>query len=82
MENVTSLFKKGRRQKAENCRPVCAIAVIGKKLESIMKEVVTSQRILIQSGRVNMVFMKRKLRLANLLEFFEDVTSRAIKENQ
>ena len=36
--NVTPLFKKGGRQKAGNYRPVSLTSVVGKMLESIIKE--------------------------------------------
>ena len=35
---VTPLFKKGSRQKAGNYRPVSLTSVVGKMLESIIKE--------------------------------------------
>eukprot|EP00061_Rhincodon_typus_P017434 g46127.t1 len=36
--NMTSLFKKGVRQKTENYRPISPALVVGKILESIVKD--------------------------------------------
>ena len=39
--NVMPLFKKGERQKVGNYRSVSLTSVVGKLLESIIKEVIT-----------------------------------------
>ena len=78
--NVTPLFKKRGREKMGNYRPVSLTSVVRKILESIIKEAVNEH---LESGdRIGPSqhgFTKEKLCLTNLLEFFEDVTSRVDK---
>ena len=75
--NVSPLFKKGGRKKTGNYRPVSLTSVLGKLLESIVKDFITQHLegsdIIRQSQHG---FTKGKSCLTNLLEFFEDVTSR------
>ncbi|PJG57315.1 hypothetical protein [Aeromonas cavernicola] len=40
--NVTPLFKKGGREKTGNYRPVSLTSVVGKMLESVIKDVITA----------------------------------------
>uniref|UniRef100_A0A4W3J856 Reverse transcriptase domain-containing protein n=1 Tax=Callorhinchus milii TaxID=7868 RepID=A0A4W3J856_CALMI len=68
--NVTPLFKEGGRENRENYRPVSLTSVVGKILESLIKDVIRQS----QQG-----FTKGKSCLTNLLEFFEDVSSRLDK---
>ena len=75
--NVTPLFKKGGREKTGNYRPVSLTPVVGKMLESIIKDAITE--LLESSDRIGPSqhgFIKGKSFLTNLLEFFEVVTSR------
>ncbi|XP_059801424.1 uncharacterized protein LOC132378494 [Hypanus sabinus] len=75
--NVTPLFKKGGREKPGNSRPVSLPSVVGKMLESVIKDVITAH---LESGEIirqsQHGFVKGKSCLTNLTEFFEDVTSR------
>jgi len=74
--NVTSLFKKGGRQKAGNYRLVILTSVVGKMLESIItEEIVRHLDSNCPIGKTQHGFMKGKSCLANLLEFFEDIMS-------
>ena len=82
MANVTPLFKKGARQKAGNYRPVSLTSVVGKMLESVIKEEIT--RHLEGNGLIEQTqhgFIKGKSCLTNLLEFYEDV-SRAVDRGE
>ena len=63
-----------------NYRPVSLTSVVGKMLESIIKDIITEH--LESSDRIGPSqhgFIKGKSFLTNLLEFFEDVTSRVDK---
>ena len=75
--NVSPLFKKGGREKTRNYRQVSLTSVLGKLLESIIKDFRTwhleGSDIIRQSQHG---FTKGKSCLTNLLEFFEDATSR------
>ena len=76
LANVTPLFKKGGRQKAGNYRPVSLTSVVGKMLESIIKEEIA--RHLDGNcpiGQTQHGFIKGRSCLTNLVEFFEEVTS-------
>jgi hypothetical protein len=73
--NVTPLHKKGSKTKAENYRPVSLTSVIGKMLESTVKEAIVrhlEKHKLIKSSQHG--FTKGKSCLTNLLIFFEEVT--------
>ena len=78
--NVTPLFKKGGREKAGNYRPVSLTSVVGKLLESVIKDGIAAH---LESGEIigqsQHGFTKGKSCLTNLIEFFEDVTSRVDK---
>ncbi|GCC23648.1 hypothetical protein chiPu_0002046 [Chiloscyllium punctatum] len=74
---VTPLFKKGSRQKMDNYRPISLTSVIGKILESIGKDEIS--KFLQVHGRIRKSlheFSKGRSCLTNLLEFFEEITSR------
>ena len=72
--NVTPLFKKGGRQKAGNYRPGSLTFVVGKMLESIIKEeIVNHLDINCPFGKMQHGFMKGRSCLTNLVEFFEDI---------
>ena len=80
--NVTPLFKKGARQKAGNYRLVRLTSVVGKMLESVIKEEIARHlegNCLI--GQTQHSFLKGKSCLTNLLEFYEDV-SRAVDRGE
>jgi len=73
--NVTPLHKKGSKDKPENYRPVSLTSIVGKMLESIIKDHITEHL-----DRFNLIessqhgFTKGKSCLTNLLDFFEEVT--------
>ena len=71
-----SIFKKGSKDKAENYRPVSLTSVIGKLLESIIKEDIVehldTNRLLNDSQHG---FRSGRSCLTNLLDFFESATS-------
>ena len=72
---VSPLHKKGSKDKPENYRPVSLTSIVGKMLESIIKDHITEHldRLhLIRSSQHG--FTKGKSCLTNLLEFFEGVT--------
>ena len=78
--NVIPLFKKGGREKTGNYRPVSLTSVVGKMLESIIKDEIAEH--LDSSNRIGPSqhgFTKGKSCLTNLLEFFEDVTRKMDK---
>ncbi|XP_059829735.1 STARD3 N-terminal-like protein isoform X1 [Hypanus sabinus] len=82
MTDVIPLFKKGGREKTENYHPVSLTSVVGKMLDSIIKDEIvvyldSSDRI----GPSQHGFTKGKSCLTNLLEFFEDVTRKLDKGN-
>eukprot|EP00061_Rhincodon_typus_P001408 g14719.t1 len=75
--NVTPLFKKEVRQKTENHRPIRLTSVVGKILESTVKDEISEY--LEVFGKIEQSqhgFIKGRSCLTNLLEFFEEVTSR------
>jgi len=80
--NVSPLFKKGSKNKPENYRPVSLTSIVGKMLESIVKDHIVSHL-----HRFNLIkssqhgFTKGKSCLTNLLEFFEDVTKKLDEGN-
>ena len=73
--NVTPLHKKGSKAKPENYRPVSLTSVIGKMMESSVKEA-----LVIHLERYKLIkpsqhgFTKGRSCLTNLLVFFEEVT--------
>lgn len=73
--NVAPLHKKGSREKPENYRPVSLTCIIGKILESIIKD-----SIVLHLERHNLIrnsqhgFTSGRSCLTNLLDFFEVVT--------
>jgi len=75
--DITPLFKKGGRQKMENYRPIRLTSVVGKVLESIVKDEISE--FLEVHGKIEQSqhgFIKGRSFLTNLLEFFEEVTNR------
>ena len=72
---VSPLFKKGKRDAPENYRPVSLTSIIGKILESIIKD-----RIVNHLDKFSLIntsqhgFTQGKSCLTNLLDFFETVT--------
>lgn len=72
---VSPLFKKGKKDKPENYRPVSLTSIVGKMLESIIKDKIVEHLEkfkLINTSQHG--FSKGKSCLTNLLEFFETVT--------
>ena len=80
--NVIPLFKKGNRNEAKNYRPVSLLSIIGKLLESIVKDNLVSHL-----NKYNLIkdtqhgFCSGRSCLTNLLEFFEKVTYELDKGN-
>ena len=80
--NVVPIFKQGNRQDPGNYRPVSLTSVVGKILESIIKEGITSyieeKKILrsVQHG-----FRKGKSCQTNLLDFYDRVSKELDKGN-
>ncbi|XP_059499605.1 uncharacterized protein LOC132207732 [Stegostoma tigrinum] len=73
---VTPLFKKGSRQTMENYRLISRTSVVGKILESIVKDEIS--KFLEVQGQIKISqhgFSKGRSCLANLLEFIKEVTS-------
>ena len=80
--NVAPLFKKGSKNKPENYRPVSLTSIVGKILESIIKDHIVehlNKYSLIKSSQHG--FTKGKSCLTNLLEFFETVTKEVDQDN-
>ena len=72
---VCPLFKKGKRDKAENYRPVSLTSIVGKVLESLIKDKIMQfleEHKLIKDTQHG--FTSGRSCLTNLLEFFESVT--------
>jgi Reverse transcriptase (RNA-dependent DNA polymerase)/Endonuclease-reverse transcriptase len=73
--NVTPLFKKGSRDKPENYRPISLTSIIGKILESIVKDNLVKHlesHGLIRNSQHG--FRQGRSCLTNLLDFMEVVT--------
>jgi hypothetical protein len=73
--NVAPLHKKGSKEKVENYRPISLTSVVGKILESIIKDSLIEhlkQHKLIQNSQHG--FISGRSCLTNLLDFFEVVT--------
>jgi hypothetical protein len=74
--NVVSIFKKGSKDKAENYRPVSLTSVVGKLLETLIKENIVEhleKHGLLKDSQHG--FRSGRSCLTNLLDFFESVTS-------
>lgn len=74
--NVTPIFKKGSKSKAENYRPVSLTSIPCKVMESIIKDKVVSHLIdnqLIHNSQHG--FLSNKSCTTNLLEFLEVISS-------
>ena len=72
---VCPLFKKGKRDKAENYRPVSLTSIVGKVLESLIKDGIMQfleEQKLIKDTQHG--FTSGRSCLTNLLDFFESVT--------
>jgi ribonuclease P/MRP protein subunit RPP40 len=73
--DVCPLFKKGKRDKAENYRPVSLTSIIGKLLESILKDTIVKhleENKLLKDSQHG--FTSGRSCLKNLLVFFEFIT--------
>ena len=71
---VVPLHKKGGRDKAENYRPISLTIIVGKMLESIVKDNIVScfdKNCLIRYSQHE--FMSGRSCLTNLLEFMEEI---------
>ena len=79
---VSPLFKKGKRDKPENYRPVSLTSIVGKILESIIKDNLVEhldRHRLIRNSQHG--FTKSKSCLTNILSFMESVTLNVDKGN-
>jgi len=73
--SVTPLFKKGKKDKPENYRPVSLTSILGKILESIIKDSIVEHLDkfkLIHTSQHG--FTKGRSCLSNLLDFMEVAT--------
>jgi len=72
---VTTIFKKGNRNKADNYRPVSLTSIIGKTFEAIIRDALVhhlEDNHLITDSQHG--FRKGRSYLTNLLEFLDKVT--------
>ena len=73
--NVTAIFKKGDRKKAENYRPISFTSVPGKILDKIVRNAIvdhmTSNNLFTNAQHG---FIAEKSCVTQLLEFMEDIT--------
>jgi len=79
---VAPLFKKGNKAKPENYRPVSLTSIIGKILETIIKDKIANHLNsfqLIENSQHG--FTKGRSCLTNLLEFMEGVTAELDRGN-
>ena len=73
--NITPIFKKGSKSSPANYRPVSLTSVVGKIMESCLRDAVVEH--LEKNGLINDTqhgFRAHRSCLTNLLEFLEDVT--------
>ena len=73
--NIIQLFKKGSRNKSENCRPVSLTSVICKLLERLIKDHMVD--FLVKHNLLNSSqhgFLKARSCLTNMLCFLEEIT--------
>eukprot|EP00061_Rhincodon_typus_P003064 g19187.t1 len=77
MANGTLLFNNGVMQKMENYRPISLTSVVGKILKSIVKDKISEySEVHGKIGQSQYGFIKGRLCVTSLLEFFEEVMSR------
>jgi len=74
--NVTPVFKKGKKQKPGNYRPVSLTSIPGKKVEQLILEVIikhVEEKTVIRSSQHRLT--KGKSYLTNLIAFCDGMTS-------
>ena len=73
--NVTAIFKKGEKSKAENYRPISLTSVSGKLMERLVRNTIvehmTSNNLFSESQHS---FLKGKSCVTQLLEYLENIT--------
>lgn len=75
--NVSPIFKKGNRDQAQNYRPVSLTSVVGKILESFIKNSIVEHLEQFKLLRLSQHgFLKGRSCLTNLMEFFDLVTEK------
>jgi len=80
--NVTSIFKKGNRQRVENYRPVSLTSLIGKACETVIRDAILDHldrhQLIVDSQHG---FRKGGSCLSNLLQFLDVVTGSLDRNN-
>ncbi|MEW8544372.1 MAG: reverse transcriptase domain-containing protein, partial [Candidatus Thiodiazotropha sp.] len=73
--NVTAIFKKGERNKAENYRPISLTSVPGKLMERLVRNAIVDHMTVNNLFSVSQHgFISGKSCITQLLEFLEDIT--------
>ena len=73
--NIAPIFKNGSKKEPENYRPISLTSIPCKIMDSIIKDQVVDH--LVNNSLINKSqqgFMKHKLCVTNLLEFFDKIT--------
>ena len=82
LANVTPIFKKGAKQKPENYRPISLTSIIGKMMETIIRDAIENHlesNCLINDSQHG--FRRKRSCTTNLIEFYNTVISDYDKRN-